>query len=71
MSGSCSRVPRPWLPVEASDEQQHVSVSVWGREYRQEARCLPTRWMTQGVNVLAAPVRLSGEANGEPIVWED
>ena len=71
MSGSCNRVPRPWLPVEAEDEQQHVCVSVWGREYRQEAHSLPTRWTTQGVDVLAAPVRLSGEANGEPIVWED
>lgn len=71
MQNKMNRVPRPWLPVEAKDDQQDVTVSVWGREYRQEKHALPTGWTTQGRELLAAPIRLVGEANGEPILWED
>lgn len=65
------RILDPWIPVEASQAQDKVQVKVWGRTYEQNKTCLPSSITTQGQELLFAPIRLTGEANGEPIIWED
>lgn len=60
-----------WNPLEALHTGKDVSVEVWGRTYTQQGTAMLSSLVNQGREVLAAPIRLTGEANGEPIVWED
>ena len=64
-------VMAPWLPLEASQTEAGVEIRAWGRVYRQENAYFPTSIESQGRELLYAPARLVGEANGEPIIWED
>ena len=64
-------VMAPWLPLEASQTEAGVEIRAWGRVYRQENAYFPTSIESQGRELLYAPARLVGEANGEPIHWED
>lgn len=66
-----NRVQNPWLPLEAVERAGDVSVAVWGRVYRQKNTVFPSFLSTQGRELLYAPIRLAGEANGQPICWED
>ena len=60
-----------WHPVDASHVGRDVSVEVWGRTYAQQGTAMLSSILNQGRELLAAPIRLTGEANGEPIVWQD
>lgn len=64
-------IPSPWTPMESRQTGNTVEARVWGRSYRQEGACLPTSIQTQNRELLYAPMRLLGEANGEAIQWED
>ena len=64
-----NRVQNPWLPLEAVERAGDVSVAVWGRVYRQKKTVFPSFLSTQGRELLYAPIRLAGEANGQPICW--
>ena len=64
-------IPDPWTPVQAHEENGTCDIRVWGRSYRHERAFLPTGITALGEELLYAPMRLTGVANGEPISWED
>ena len=49
-----AKVLRPWTPVKAVGG----AVSVWGRTYSFSSNALPVRIASQGVDLLAAPIRV-------------
>ena len=56
-----SKVPQPWTPVMVEqDHKGEIKVSVWGRDYYFENSPFPFRIVSQGKELLAAPVRLVG-----------
>lgn len=55
------KVPDPWTPVRVEQDQKgEIKVLVWGREYYFKDSPLPSRIVTGGKDVLAAPVGLTG-----------
>jgi hypothetical protein len=64
-------IPHPWYPVRTQEEAGNVRLDVWGRSYRYDCTVLPSSIITQGRELLYAPMRLTGAENGVPIVWED
>jgi hypothetical protein len=64
--GKEATVIPPWTPVRVSAPDQ---VEVWGRTYRFDAVGLPRTILTGGSELLAAPVRLVGEAGGVPLIF--
>ncbi len=61
----------PFAPLKATDIDGNVKISVWGRDYVQNRHYFPDSMTTQGRELLYAPMRLTGIANEEPIIWED
>ncbi|MCX7599804.1 MAG: DUF6067 family protein, partial [Armatimonadetes bacterium] len=63
--GKSEKVPQPWLPVRV----QGKAAIVWGRTYRFNDLALPESIASGGVELLAAPVRLTGVAlkPGKPL----
>ncbi len=61
----------PWTPVEVSQREGEISVSVWGRTYNFAARPLPVGITSAGREMLAGPMSLSGVLDGEPLEWTD
>lgn len=67
---STGGVPEPWTPVTVSrDTAGETGVGVWGRAHRFAAAALPSGIRAGGVDLLAAPIRLVGQADGKPIEW--
>ena len=66
-----SKVPMPFHRVYAAQNGQNVTVSCWGREMTQNAALFPTSLITQKQELLYAPIRLTGRANGQEIIWEE
>jgi len=64
------KIPRPFLPVELQTEGLGHVVRVVGREIRFGENSLPESITVSGTELLAAPIRLVGTEDGEPIVWE-
>ncbi|MBE6931145.1 MAG: hypothetical protein E7463_12800, partial [Ruminococcaceae bacterium] len=64
------KIPRPFMPVRLRREGLDHIVSVVGREMRFGPNSLPASITASGEELLAAPVRLVGMEDGEPIVWE-
>ncbi|MBR6747369.1 MAG: hypothetical protein IKM07_00410, partial [Clostridia bacterium] len=64
------KIPRPFLPVELCTEGLKNTVSVIGRDIRFGENSLPESITVSGTELLAAPIRLVGTEDGEPIVWE-
>ncbi len=60
-------VPEPWTPVEAAGDDVF---RVWNREYHFAANGLPSRFVSGGRDVLAAPVKLSVKYNGKVFSFE-
>lgn len=54
---------------EAADGLNHV-VSVWGRSYTFGANGMPNSLISNGKELLAAPMRLVGIEEGEEIAWD-
>lgn len=63
-AGLTEGVPAPWTEVVADGN----TVACWGREYRFDDSPLPTQIVSQESLLLAAPMRLSGEIEGEAAV---
>ena len=59
--GEADRVPKPWTPVDCRNR----TVSVWGREMTWEHGLLPSRVTSQGIDLLARPVRVALAVGGE------
>lgn len=56
-------VPHPWTEVKSDAGK----ISVWGRDYIFDGKALPTQLTSQGVKMLASPVRFVALVNGK---WE-
>ena len=60
-----------WSPVKCEKKSDGFSLDVWGRSYDFDKSPLPTKIITQGQNLLYAPIKLVpvfGEASEE---WKD
>lgn len=64
--GNKIEVPAPWTPVQADKKGQ---VSIWGRQY-DLSTVLPRSVLSQGQEVLAAPVTLRTETSSGPVSWK-
>ena len=58
-------VSKPWTPVRSTPEGR---VEMWGRTYLLD-QGLPRSIVTQGDELLAAPVRVEVIAGGKPLAW--
>jgi hypothetical protein len=54
-SGLSNKVPAPWTPIEATDKQ----FKCWGREYSFNNSCLLSSIISQDIELLAKPIRLT------------
>ncbi len=69
-TSAADKVLPPWTPVTVTQDEAEIGVSVWGRTYRFHESALPTSVSTQGRELLAGPMRLTGIINGSAIKWE-
>jgi len=71
MQDDAQSVPAPWTPLQVVKSGDEIILDVVGRTYRLGTHAgLPTGITTAGEQILAAPVRLVGRLNGEPIEWQ-
>jgi len=56
--------------VDISQDERGLEARVWGRAYRFDQSALPTSLVTQGRELLAGPVRLTGLVDDQAIEWE-
>ena len=56
-------VPTPWTPLEVDGQ----TIRCWGRTYTYEEAFLSTRIVSQGQEVLAAPIRVTGTVDDAPL----
>ncbi len=68
-AGEASDVPPPWTPVTVKADKAGTEVGVWGRTHRFAQSALPVGVSAGGQELLAAPVRLVCEADGQPVAW--
>lgn len=54
-----------WSPVRETEENGKVKVEVWGRTYTAGERSFVESIVSQGEELLAAPIRLTGMENGQ------
>ncbi len=68
-----ARIPFPWNSIQVTEEEARIAVSVWGRTMVQKNSLFPVSLRTQGKELLYAPVRLCGKANGLELkgTWEE
>jgi len=64
-------VPDPWTPVWIHETDSGFDVGVWGRTYQFGKSALPIGITTAGRDILAGPIRIVGDIDGEPMDWED
>ncbi|NLS94343.1 MAG: hypothetical protein GXX96_19460 [Planctomycetaceae bacterium] len=60
----------PWTAVTTRSDSAGVEVGVWGRSHTLQGAALPTSIVTAGEELLAAPIRLTGQVGGKPIAWK-
>lgn len=65
------KIPQPFLPLRAETVNQEHVVHVVDRDYTFGADGLLTSVRSQGVELLAAPMRLVMTEDGEAAVWDD
>ena len=65
------KIPQPFLPVRAETVHNEPIVLVIGRDYTIGVDGMLTSIRSEGVELLAAPMRLVLEEDGEPAVWND
>ncbi len=61
----------PWTAVQVKEENGKVTVEVWGRSYIFDNAALPTSIISQGREILASPIKVTGLENEEDIVWSE
>jgi len=59
--------PPPWTPVKVKGDH----LSVWGREVRLGACGLPAKVQTQGISMLAGPIRFRAVSGGAEMDWKE
>jgi len=70
--GYSDKVLSPWTPVEtAARPDGSVEVRVWGRRHVFGKTPFPELIETGGAAILAAPIQLTGQADGEALSWKD
>lgn len=70
--GYSDEVLAPWTPVEADTHQDGtVRVEVWGRRHIFGSTLFPMQINTRKAEILAAPITLTGQADGEALYWSD
>ncbi len=57
-------------PIQIYTDGLEHKINVWGREYTFGADSMPSSIMSQGKEMLAAPIRLVGIEDGKPMVWD-
>ena len=65
------KIPTPFLPVEVTSSGLTHKVDILGRSITFGANSLPASIVSQDTEILAAPVRLVGLENNQPIQWDD
>ena len=61
----------PWTPLEVIQGQGSVEVGIWGRRYVFGPNLLPQQIVTKDEQVLAAPITLTGKADGQELAWSE
>ena len=64
-------IPHPWYAIRTHVNAERLQLDVWGRCYTYDKTLLPASIVTQGTELLYAPICLNGIENDVPIVWED
>ena len=65
------KIPQPFIPLRAETNGLNHTVHVIGRDYTIGADGMLTSVKSQGVELLAAPMRLVLTENGKPAAWND
>ena len=60
-----------WTPVVVFEKNEKISTKVWGREYIAGGQSFLERIISQNIDILGSPVRVSGTENDRKIVWQD
>lgn len=68
-AGEAAEVPAPWTPVTVKTDKGGTEVGVWGRTHRFAQAALPAGVTACGQELLAAPVRLVAQVDGQPVEW--
>ena len=66
-----STVPAPWTPVEVSEDEKGIRVSVLGRCYDFKKELFPVSIKSNGTEILSSPMVLRGEEDGREIMWKN
>ena len=70
--GNSDQVPAPWTPIRTDREPGgNVEVGVWGRRYAFGSTPFCQSIETGGAEILASPMALTGQANGESMIWQN
>ncbi len=81
IAGAMVRAPRvcgeeapkliaPWSAVTVEEKPTGVEVGVWGRRHTLAGTALPSSIVTANQEMLSAPIRLVGQADGAAIEWK-
>ena len=62
-----NKVLRPWTAIETIEKENSVTLNLLNREYRFEKSALLSKIVSNGIDVLASPIRVRGLENGESI----
>lgn len=65
------KIPQPFIPLRSETNGLNHTVHVIGRDYTIGADGMLTSVKSQGVELLAAPMRLVLTENGKPAAWND
>ena len=65
------KIPQPFLPLRAESQNYEHTIHVIGRDYTVGADGMLRSIRSQGVELLAAPVRIVAVEDGEPSHWDD
>ena len=65
------KIPQPFLPLRAESQNYEHTIHVIGRDYTVGADGMLRSIRSQGVELLAAPVRIVAVEDGEPSHWDE
>ena len=65
------KVMKPWIPVSVREDEDSVSVEVWGRENKSGRSSFLESMNSQGQNILSSPMRVVGTEDGEDFVFDE
>ena len=64
------RIPQPFIPLRAESENGAHTVHVVGRDYTVGIDGMLTSVRSEGVELLAGPMRIVSVEDGEPSNWD-